>query len=84
MANHLSIKLIKGSKKFIFSISKFINNWKNLKLEPIDSSLKGKCIAYCPELPFGTLSFCYINIETMNTISSDMEINDFFTFSRIC
>ena len=84
MTKYLSIKLIKESKKTIFSIAKSINNWKNLNLEPIDISLKDKCIAYRPELLFGRLSFCYINIERMNIISADMEINDFFIFSRIC
>ena len=84
LVNHLSIKLIKGSKKTIFSIAESINNRKNLKMEPIESRLKDKCIAYYDELPFGILSSCYINIETMNIISSDIEINEFSTFFRIC
>ena len=38
-------------------------------LKPIDSSLKDKCIAYYPELPFGILSPCsYLNTRTMNII----------------
>ena len=33
-------------------------------------------MAYCDELPFGVLSlYRYLNIETMNIISSDTEIN---------
>ena len=31
-------------------------------LKPIDSNLKDKCIAYCPELPFGILSPCLVVI----------------------
>ena len=65
LANHLCIKLSNDLKK-LFSIAKSTNNGKNLKIEPIDSSLKDKRIAYCDELPFGILSSCYINIETMN------------------
>ena len=62
--------LTEESKKTICSIADYINNGKNLRIEPIDLSLKKKCIAYCPELPFGIISPCsYLNIETMNTIS---------------
>ena len=51
-----------------------IRNGKNLEIKPIDSSLKDKYIAYCPELPFGILSpISYRNIKTMN-ISSDTKI----------
>ena len=41
----------------------------------MDSSLKDVDIAYCPELPFEIISPCsYLNIETMNIISSDTKI----------
>ena len=34
-------------------------------------------MVYCSELPFGIIPFyCYVNIETMNTISSVTEINE--------
>ena len=32
------------------------------RLKSIDSNLKGKCRAYCPELPFGKLSPCLVVI----------------------
>ena len=67
---------MKGSKKPILSIAKYISNWKNCKIKLIDSSFKDKCVAYCNELPFGILFiFSYLNIETMNIISSNVEIN---------
>ena len=50
---------------------------KNLKIKPIGSSLKDKCIAFCPELPFEILSPCsYLNIETINIISSEPKITN--------
>ena len=67
-----------------FGIAESINNGKIIKIEPIDTSLKKKCIAYCYELSFGILSYCYINIETTNIFCSDIEINEFSTFLRIC
>ena len=60
------------SKKTIVSIAEYISHGKNLKIKPTDSSLKDKCVAYCPELPFEIISLCsYLNIKTMNIISSD-------------
>ena len=48
---------------------------KNLKIKPIDSSFKNKLVAYCLELPFGIISFSsYVNIETINIISSDTDV----------
>ena len=44
----------------------------NLKIRPIDLSLKEKFITYCHELSLGIISFSsYVNIETLNIISSD-------------
>ena len=72
LANDSNIELRIESKKTILSIAEYINNRKNFKIEPIDSSLKGKCIGYCPELPSGILSPCsYLNIKKMNIIFSD-------------
>ena len=49
---------------------------KIFKKNPVDLSLKKKQIAYCFELPFGIIYFSsYVNIETMNIISSDVEVN---------
>ena len=51
---------------------------KILKIKPIDSGLKNKRIGYCLELPFKIISFSrYINIKTINIISSDVKINEF-------
>ena len=40
LANSLDIILIKGTKKFIHKIVEYITNRKNLKIKPVDSSLK--------------------------------------------
>ena len=57
LSNNLNIKLIKGPRKSILYIKDYVNNGENLTIDPIDSSLKIKCIAYCLESPFGILSF---------------------------
>ena len=76
LASHRNIELIKGSKKPILNTVESINNGKNLKIEPIDSNVRSKCMVYCDELLFGALSPCrYLNTETMNILSSDTEIN---------
>ena len=55
----------------------YISIGKNLKVKPIDSNFSNKKIAYCPDLPFGIISFnSFVNIETMNIISSDVEVNE--------
>ena len=64
LANHLSIKLIKGSKKAILSIADYISKGENLKIESIGSSVKDKGIAYRSILLFGLLSpYSYLNIS---------------------
>ena len=64
LANHLSIKLIKGSKKAILSIADYISKGENLKIESIGSSVKDKRIAYRSILLFGLLSpYSYLNIS---------------------
>ena len=40
LANSLDIILIKETKKFILNIVEYITNRKNLKIKPVDSSLK--------------------------------------------
>ena len=55
----------------------YISIGKNLKIKPIDSNFSNKQIAYCPDLPFGIISFnSFVNIETMNIIPSDVEVNE--------
>ena len=57
LSNNLINKLIKGPRNSIPYMEDYVNNGENLTIDPIDSSLKIKCIAYCPESPFGILSF---------------------------
>ena len=67
---------MKGTKNSVLNIAEYIRNGKNLRINPVDSSLKNKRIAYCLELPFGIISSpTYVNIETMKIISSDVEMN---------
>ena len=74
LANDSNIILRIESKRTNLSIAKYISNGKNLKINPIDSSLKNKCITSCPELPLGIISPCsYLNIKAINTLSSDNE-----------
>ena len=67
---------MKRSQKYILNIAECITSENNLKTKRVDISLKNKCIAYCFELPFGIISISsYVDIETMNVISSDAELN---------
>ena len=46
--------------------------------KPADSSIQNKETAFGSELPFGILSFnSYLDIESMNVISSRVEINEY-------
>ena len=42
LANNLDIRLIQGSKKSVLNIAEWITNGKNLKIKPVDLSLKNK------------------------------------------
>ena len=56
-----------------------MSNGKSLKIKikHIDLIFKDKCRAYCSELPFGRIfPSSYINIETVNVFSFDVEINE--------
>ena len=69
---------IKGVAKHILYMTEYISNGKNLKIKPIDSNSNNKQIAYCPNLPFGIISFnSFVNIETLNVIFSDVEVNEY-------
>ena len=77
LSNDLNIKLIKGNKNFILYAKDCINNGENLRKKPINLSIKNKQTAFCSNLPFGILSFSsYVDIESMNIISSDVDINE--------
>ena len=74
--NKLNIKLTKWPKNIIFNIVECISKGKNFKIRHIDIDLNGKNMTYNPKLPFGLISVSeYINIDTMNIISSDVEID---------
>ena len=78
LSNDLNIKLIKEDRNFILNIKKYINNGKALNKKPINLRIKNKQIAFCSNSPFGTLSFLsYVDIESMNIISSDIDINKY-------
>ena len=73
LSNDLNIKVIKGTRNSILYMKEYIDNGENLKIKPIDSNLKNKCIVYCLEVLFGILSFStYVDIKAMNIISSDV------------
>ena len=56
----------------------YVNNGKNFNKKPIDLSIKNEQIAFCSNLPCGILSFSsYVDIKTMDTISSDKETNEY-------
>ena len=74
----LCIYPIKGVAKHILYTAEYIANGKNFKIKPIDSSFNNKQIAYCPQLSYGIISFdSFVDIETMNIISSDVEVNKY-------
>ena len=76
--NKLCIYPIKGVAKHILCMTEHISNGNNFKIKPIDSNFDKKQIAYCPDLPFGIISFnSFVNIKTMNIIFSDVEVNDY-------
>ena len=71
ISEHLNIVLIKVSKKSILSTVITISDRKNIKEEPINLTLENKAMYCCDKLPFEIISFNrYINIETVNIISS--------------
>ena len=73
----LNIKLTKGTKNSIFHTKDHINNEKNLSKKPVHLSRKNKQIYFCPELPFGILSFSsYVHIEAMVIISFEVDMNE--------
>ena len=78
LSNDVNIKLIKGNRNVIIYSNNYINNGKNLNEKPIDLSIKNKKIAFYSNLLFGMLSFSnYVDIESMNTISSDVDMNEY-------
>ena len=78
LSNDVNIKLIKGNRNVIIYTNNYINNGKNLNEKPLDLSIKNTKIAFYSNLPFGMLSFSnYVDIESMNTISSDVDMNEY-------
>ena len=77
LSNDLNIKLRKGNKNFILYVKHDINNGEILRKKPINLSIKNKQTAFCSNLSIGMLSFSsYVDIESMNIISSDVDINE--------
>ena len=63
-------------KNLVCNFLKNICTGKIFKIRPVDTYLEGKIMAYSPLLPFALLSMSeFINIDTMNIISSDVEID---------
>ena len=50
----------------------YIDDGENLKIKPIDLSIKNKQIVFFAILPFSS----YVYIEAMNIISSCVEMNE--------
>ena len=50
------VKLLKGSKEWINATASFITDFKNLKIKPIDSTIKNREIICGDELPFGIIN----------------------------
>ena len=78
LSNDLNMKLIKGNRKFILDMKSYINNGENLRKKTYWIIIKNKQIACCSILLFGIVSFSsYVDIESMNIISSDMNMNEY-------
>ena len=59
-------------------MAEYISNGKNLKIKPIDSNSNNKQTAYCPDSPFGIISFnSFVKIETKNIMFSDVEVHEY-------
>ena len=75
-ANKLNIKLMMWAENLVFNIVESISKGKNLKIRHIDTDIDGKSMTSNLELSFGIISMSeYINIDTMNIISSDVELD---------
>ena len=73
-ADELSIRLVLWPKNLVFIFLKSICKGKKIKIRPIDTDLEGKRIVLNPLLPFVLVSKSeFINIDTINIISSDVE-----------
>ena len=71
----LNVRLALWPKNLVFSFLKNICTGKKIKMRPIDTDLEGKSMSYSPLLPFALFSMSeFINIDTMNIISSNVEI----------
>ena len=64
--------MIKWIGNSIFYMEDYIDNGENLKIKPIDLSIKNKQIVFFAILPFSS----YVYIEAMNIIFSWVEMNE--------
>ena len=76
--NESSKQLINGLALYISLIKNNIDDGKNFKITPVDSSIKSNEITFCSDFPFGNVSFNnYLDMESVKTISSSVEMNKY-------
>ena len=74
----LSTKLKNWLALYISLIKNNIDNGKNLKIKFVDSNIKSEEIAFCSDLPPAMLSLnAYLDIQSVKSICSDVEINEY-------
>ena len=75
-ADKLNIRLVLWPKNLVFNFFKNICTRKKIKIRSIDTDIEGKSVAFSPLLLFALLPMSeFINNDTMNIISSDVEID---------
>ena len=74
----LSKKLKNWLALYISLIKNNIDNGKNLKIKFVDSNIKSEEIAFCSDLPPAMLSLnAYLDIQSVESICSDVKINEY-------
>ena len=74
----LSKKLKNWLALYISLIKNNIDKGKNLKIKFVDSNIKSEEIAFCSDLPPAMLSLnAYLDIQSVESICSDVKINEY-------
>ena len=74
----LSKKLKNWLALYISLIKNNIDNGKNLKIKFVDSNIKSEEKAFCSDLPPAMLSLnAYLDIQSVESICSDVKINEY-------
>ena len=74
----LSKKLKNWLALYISLIKNNIDNGKNLKIKFVDSNIKSEEISFCSDLPPAMLSLnAYLDIQSVESICSDVKINEY-------